>query len=130
MSPCSLITGISYWGIMSIKASIGSPALVWQIVGVGDFDGDETDDILWRNTATGNTMMWRMVALAKDSQGFIGTPSTAWQVACVGDYDGAGADILWRNSGTGNTVIWQMNGFAKQATGSIGNASSVWEVRC
>jgi hypothetical protein len=92
---------------------------------VADLSGDRASDILWRNSANGNTI-WRIIALGKDSQGVIGTPSTAWQVICVADYDRAAANILWRNTGTGNTVIWQMNGFAKQATGSIGAPSSAW----
>ncbi len=32
----------------------------WQIVGVGDFNGDGFPDILWRNPATGENYVWFM----------------------------------------------------------------------
>ena len=41
----------------------GLPALVglpWSIVGVGDFDNDSNDDILWHNSSTGETQIWFM----------------------------------------------------------------------
>lgn len=36
--------------------------LEWQIVGVGDYNGDTRDDILWRNTATGVISDWLATA--------------------------------------------------------------------
>ena len=31
----------------------------WQVVGVGDFNGDGVEDVLWRNTSTGQNQIWR-----------------------------------------------------------------------
>src|SRR5439155_143870 len=32
----------------------------WQVAGIGDFDGDGKDDILWRNSASGENYIYRM----------------------------------------------------------------------
>jgi len=29
------------------------------IVGIGDFDADGRDDLMWRNSATGQNVIWR-----------------------------------------------------------------------
>ena len=32
----------------------------WELAGVGDFNGDGTDDIAWSNTSTGLTGYWQI----------------------------------------------------------------------
>jgi hypothetical protein len=92
----------------------------WQIVGTGDFDGDEDPDILWRNTGTGPlqglNIVWCMNGTLFVSEAvFSWVADTAWQIVGTGDYDGDGdPDILWRNNGTGAyqglNIVWYMNG--------------------
>ena len=72
----------------------------WIVEGVGDFDGDRTADLLWRNTDSGKLVMWRMSALSTVESQDWGAFNIAqtWQVVGVEDFDGDGkADILWRN---------------------------------
>lgn len=71
----------------------------------GDFDGDGRDDILWRNTVTGESMGW------PGGDGSLQTPfpplSMDWQVAGIADFDGDGAgDLLARNRMTGENSAW------------------------
>ncbi|MGB3514658.1 MAG: hypothetical protein WBA93_36700, partial [Microcoleaceae cyanobacterium] len=32
----------------------------WEIVGTGDFDGDENIDVVWRNNLNGKNQLWLM----------------------------------------------------------------------
>src|SRR5436853_435519 len=59
--------------------TIGSSAPVWQVKGIGDFDGDGKADILWRSTATGEDYVYFMNGWAIASQGSLNTvPDTNW----------------------------------------------------
>jgi FG-GAP-like repeat len=92
----------------------------WQIVAVGDFDGDGDPDILWRNTGTGPlqglNIVWTMNGASFVSEAvYSWVADLAWEIVGTGDFDGDGdPDILWRNYGTGPlqgvNVIWYMNG--------------------
>ena len=88
--------------------------LSWQVAGIGDFDGDGKDDILWHNSATGENYIYFMDGRAIKAEGYARTvPDSSWHIVGIGDFDGDGkADILWRNSSTGQNYLWPMNGCA------------------
>jgi YD repeat-containing protein len=88
--------------------------LDWEAVGIGDFNGDKIDDVLWRNsegwvtdwlgTTTGSFQSnWSIAAVQV---------TTAWHVAGAGDFNGDGrTDILWRHdSGAVTNWLGQPNG--------------------
>lgn len=71
-----------------------------------DFNGDGRSDIVWRNLASGDNVLWPSANKAL-SKGLFSVPKSAWFVAGVGDFDGDGAsDMLWRNSQTGDNILW------------------------
>jgi len=100
------------------------PDASWSIAGIGDFNGDNKRDILWRN-ASGETAIWLMNGASITSGAdttFGGTPirpDASWSVAGIGDFNHDGnSDILWRNtSGVLNECL--MNGSTITSSGAI-----------
>ena len=77
-----------------------------------DFDGDGKEDIVWRNTASGNNQLYLMdgISIANNST-LPQITDTNWKIAGIGDLDGDGnADILWRHAITGLNWIHLMKG--------------------
>jgi len=105
--------------------------LNWDIVGVGDFDGDARSDILWRNFATGENYVYLMNGTTIVGEGFITTVADLdWRVAGVGDFDGNGrSDILWRNTSTGDNYVYLMDGLAIAGQGILRSVPDLdWRV--
>ncbi len=109
----SSITGSGY---LNVNGTIVAPDRSWSVAGMGDFNGDNTSDLLWRNAATGELAEWQLhssdiIGSADVNNGSIALrPDASWSVAGIGDFDGDGhADILWRNS-NGTVSEWLMHG--------------------
>ena len=121
-------------GVFAYNAAGGIAAIPtsWQIAGVGDFNGDNRDDILWRN-ADGTISDW----LANPSGGFVPNNASVtnvpnyWHIASIGDFNGDGRDdILWRGDG-GEVGNWTANAsgvFAYNAAGGLSTVSNSWHV--
>jgi len=102
----------------------------WIAGGIGDFNGDGRDDILWRSTQRPQTRIWIMDTFDRVQSAAIPLIQNQWEVAGIGDFDGDGkADILWRNGAIGQNRIWLMDGLTIKGRGTInliGPAS--WQV--
>ena len=101
-----------------------APDASWSIAGVGDFDGDGSADLLWRQNS-GALAIWDIngptitSSNAVTYQGNAVAPDASWSVGGIGDFNRDGnADILWRQS-SGAISIWLMNGSAVQSSAPI-----------
>src|ERR1043166_8863489 len=105
---------------------LGVHPLPYQVAGVGDFNGNGTDDVLWYNPNNGATEEWVM-ANGQWSQ-TIGLGSHGAQVAGVGDFNHAGTDdVLWRNPATGALDEWVMHNGQWAGSIGLGNHGTDWQ---
>ncbi|MDX2231130.1 MAG: FG-GAP-like repeat-containing protein [Leptolyngbyaceae cyanobacterium bins.349] len=119
-------TGFVSLGIVGLTSG-------WDVVGVGDLNGNGHQDILWRNFMTGDMGYWSMsgtTAIAYQALPAL-APDSGWEVGGVGDLTNDGmADLLLRNYTTGANGLWQMGtagvvGYTEILAVAPGNG---WEV--
>ncbi|BAC91568.1 gll3627 [Gloeobacter violaceus PCC 7421] len=111
-----LMNGTTYVGSVSLPAQLDSN---WRIRGAGDFNGDGSPDIVWRNFATGANVLWLMDGVILTSTVSLPAVGLDWVIYGSGDadYDNNGTpDIIWRNTKTGANSIWLMDGPAYSAS--------------
>jgi len=70
----------------------------WRVVGVGDFNNDDTSDILWRHD-NGTVAIWLMNNGHLQTAGFFGVGND-WHVIGVGDLNGDGRDDIFGTTTT------------------------------
>jgi hypothetical protein len=90
-----------------------------------DFNGDGKSEIFWRNTTTGENMVWFVTGAVLNSSVTLPSMGTQWTVATMADFNGDGrSDIFWRDSG-GNHQLWLMNGSAVTPV-AVASAATSW----
>jgi uncharacterized delta-60 repeat protein len=101
------IDGTEFRSGQSISAVIDQN---WNIVGSGDFNVDGEADLLWRNSASGQNVVWTLGGTSNKEfieTGFVGSD---WKLQGNGDFDGDGSkDYIWRNQNSGAIVAWFLN---------------------
>lgn len=86
----------------------------WFVAATGDFNGDGSPDVLWRNSSTGALAVWMLknnavIATQMLSIGSVSDPN--WKIVGAGDVDGDGyADIVWQHQTGGWLAVWFMRG--------------------
>jgi ELWxxDGT repeat protein len=98
-------------------------------VGIGDFFGNGTDDILLRDNSTGDTWIEAISNGAFNGWHQIGGSDTHYSVAGVGDFFGNGTDdILFRNNSTGDTWIEAISNGAFASWQQVGGSNTHYSV--
>ena len=74
-----------------------------------DFNLDGKPDLIWSNTTSGATYIWRMNGPTLLSDSLLATIDPMWKIQGVGDFNGDGhSDVVWRNTQNGNTYVWYL----------------------
>jgi hypothetical protein len=112
----------------------------WQVVELGDFNGDGKADVLWRNFGTGADVGKLYIWIMDGPSVVAGTGYTAsqadlgWRVDGVGDLNGDGkSDIVWRKTAAGvdkgAMFLWTMNGTGISGARYLDPISEDWQVQ-
>jgi hypothetical protein len=101
----------------------------WQLVATADFDADGKADILWRNDATQQLMVWTMNGATKVAERFPNPSQAAdanWQVVGADDFNNDGRpDLLFYNQTSGKLVLWFLDANLVRISGGFTDPPSV-----
>ena len=104
-----------------------APPWTWQVVGVGDFDGNGLSDVLLQNQTTGEVGTW-LLQSGGTPNGWksMGTaPVSTWKIVSVGDFDGNGlSDVLLENQSSGEVGAWLLHSGSHQRLEEHGHGPS------
>jgi len=114
----------------AVQSSLPLPAASpgWVLAGIGDFDGNGTKDLLWRNVASpGDFWIYLMNGTSVGGGGYIGV-GPGYRPTYIADFDGDGkADILWEKHPAGRWITF-MAGAAARAFAPVPQASPGWQI--
>ena len=114
--------------ITPTSTNLGSTDPNWSVRGIGDFNRDGTDDILWRKNDGSAMAYWSMDGTATASVD-LGATDPGWSVRGIGDFNQDGTDdILWRKNDGSAMAYWSMDGTAT-ASVDLGATDPGWSVR-
>ena len=97
-----------------------------------DFNGDGQMDLLWRNYATGQNMVWFMKGETRLSTASLTTVSDLnWRIEGVSDFtNDHKTDIIWRNYATGQNVVWVMDGITSLSSIALASVANLnWQIQ-
>src|SRR5581483_6963677 len=84
--------------IAGASNTIAGPGSDWQVVGVGDYNGDGVTDVMFRSESQGINAAWLMNGTSSPTTVFYDGVPNSWHVEATGDFNGDGAaDLFWHN---------------------------------
>jgi uncharacterized repeat protein (TIGR03803 family) len=83
----------------------------WQIADAADMNGDRFADLIWRNSITGENLIWYMSRATRIGMAALQTVADPnWQIASAIDLNAdGGVDLVWRNTATNVNAVWYMS---------------------
>jgi len=105
----------------------------WNVVGMGDLNGDGHKDLVWRHDG-GGIAAWFLNGTVVVQTSYLSVPSAdpLWKIRGVGDLDGDGrADLVFQNASTGDLAAWLMNGASVVGTRmlSVPRGAAGWVIQ-
>src|SRR6516162_6029765 len=91
-------------------SQLGQVGTDWKFVGLGCFFGNDTTDMLLRNSSTGGFEVYDISNNNITGAAFLGTVGLNWQVMGFGDFNGdAKTDMALRNVNTGGIETYNIS---------------------
>jgi FG-GAP-like repeat/FG-GAP repeat len=92
----------------------------FKVRGVGDFNGDGVQDIVWRDQTGNVNRIWTFGTDGQRTEmSLLSATNSQWEISGVGDLNGDGTtDIVWRNNQENNVVVWNIQNAALLVPGS------------
>jgi hypothetical protein len=98
----------------------------------GDFDGDGSADLLFRNSSDGTLIGWAMNGINRLDAAFLDPGQVAdinWNIVGTGDFNGdRNPDIVWHHNLTGAMAVWFMNGLTRLSDAPLPALPAPWKV--
>jgi hypothetical protein len=110
--------------------TLGGTTPLWVNSGIGDFTGDNQDDLLFRNVNTGEIATWGVANNAlSTTPKVLGSTAPQYHIVAVDDFTGDGqADILFRHD-NGDIAIWRVANNSLAGTPAVvGSTSTAYHV--
>lgn len=103
------LTGNDISGYQEVNVAYsGNASDPWDIIEVGDFNGDNTDDVLLKNSDSGDIACWLMKNGQMQSSHWVKTMFQEQDVSGVGDVNGDGTDDIVLADSNGDLTAWTM----------------------
>jgi hypothetical protein len=96
---------------------------------IRDLNGDGNSDLLFRNTQTGEAIVWFMNGTGHVSTASLGVVPLNYKLACAGDFNGDGfTDLIWHDPNSGVGTIWHMRGATLLSSLALPQSPSGWAI--
>ncbi len=100
----------------------------WTVMSIADFNADGKADLLWRNSVTGDALVYLMNGLLVSSSKSICVGASSWTPIHTADFNADGkADIVWKHNASDAYALYLMDGTTVLSS-TVLDCGTAWEI--